>query len=60
MDIMGCERMKTERQKIASRVLKGLRDMHRNYLIEAMQNDDVEYARIMNEAFELFERLENE
>jgi len=50
--------MKTERQKIATRILKGLREMHRNYLIEAMQLDDLEYATTMNAAFELMERLE--
>lgn len=50
--------MKTEKQKIATRVLKGLRDMHRIHLMDAMRSGDNEYATTMNAAFRLMERLE--
>lgn len=50
--------MKTERQKIATRVLKGLTDMHRCHLMDAMKAGDNEYATTMNAAFKLFKRLE--
>lgn len=49
---------KTEKQKIATRVLKGLREMHRCHLMEAMKEGDNEYATTMNAAFKLMERLE--
>lgn len=52
--------MKTERQKIATRVLRALRDMHRCYLMDAMRAGDNEYAETMNSAFRLMERLEKE
>ena len=50
--------MKTEKQKIATRILKALRQMHRVHLMDAMQSGDNEYATTMNAAFQLMERLE--
>ena len=49
---------KKEQKKIATRVLKGLREMHRCHLQDAMMAGDNEYATTMNAAFRLMERLE--
>ena len=44
--------------KNSNQRLKGLTDMHRCHLMDAMKAGDNEYATTMNAAFKLFKRLE--
>jgi hypothetical protein len=45
---------------VFTRAKKALQKVHREYLMKAMQNNDIEYIDSMNAAFRLLERLEKE